>query len=185
MSFDKELHKAEKRITDLAKKAGDHPAITLNETAFVAREQAVDKIAEQVMLDKRYIRENLTVVTASKDELGWKSEIRARRRGVLLTRFGHKAVFGPRASGDGTKQVGIEGQIKPQKSFRANFFYIRLKGGATGIAKRAKPTGRENYRVLHGPSVSQVFDTVREDISDTVRKELEASLMKQLEKLYG
>jgi len=185
MSFDDEIKKAESNIRRLAKKAGDRSAAALVDASHKARDRAVNRIADQVLLDKSYIRQRIEVLAAKKDELGWSAEVRAFRRGVLLTRFAHTAVFGPRKSGDGQKQVGISGQITPQKSYRSSFFYIALKSGAMGIAKRTERTGRDNYKVLYGPSVSQVYASVREDIAGEVQLDLQQALQSQLEQLYG
>lgn len=185
MSFDDEIKKAESSIRELAQKVGDRSAAALAEASYKARDRAVDKIADQVLLDKSYIRQRIEVIAAKKDELGWSAEVRALRRGVLLSRFSHAPVFGPRKSGDGQKQVGVSGQITPQKSYRSSFFYIALKSGAMGIAKRTERTGRDNYKVLYGPSVSQVFTSVREDIAGEVQLDLQQAMQSQLEQLYG
>src|SRR5699024_12011727 len=104
----------------------------------------------------------------------------------LLIRFSYSQTFGPRKSGVGQKATGIKGRIKTNREYQSNFFLMPLKNSNTmGIAKRTKATGRDNYRVLHAPSVAQVFNTVREDISPEVIADIQKNLMRELEKLYG
>ncbi|MDV7398389.1 hypothetical protein RZS08_43695, partial [Arthrospira platensis SPKY1] len=69
--------------------------------------------------------------------------------------------------GQPEKKIGRGGDSKP--------FYIVLKGSrALGIARR---TSSGAIDVLHGPSLSQVFDDVRGDVLPDAGAELQAQLL--------
>ena len=72
----------------------------------------------------------------------------------------------PRRGKGSTKHGGVTGMVKPGRRYtEPKFFFIGLRGsGAKGIAVRTGQ-GRDAYKVLHGPSVSQVFQSVRNDIA--------------------
>lgn len=131
----------------------------INHTLGVTRTEASMEIRKQVKLKAGYVKDKLKIVRATVDKpMG---AIRTPTRGTLLTRYPHRAY---------TRKSGIGVQVKPVggKEHMPGAFFITFKNGVTGIAIRTKygpGLGRsEGVKVLYGPSVSQVFTDVKDDL---------------------
>lgn len=158
----------------IAQLGGKHSAVAiqtaLSDAAKFGRERSVSEISKQVALNKSYIGRHLRVFPPAQKGDSWEAGVQATRRGVLLSRFENRGIQVPKKHpkrGKGsTKHGGVTGMIKPGRRYaEPKFFYIGLRGsGAQGIAVRTGK-GRSAYKVLHGPSVSQVFQSVRNDLS--------------------
>lgn len=158
--------------------------VAINRAGPKVKTLAGRKIREQVSLKAAYVNDRLTFKRATRKDLS--GAIRTPSRGLLLSRFssepnvsnesiswikpppqpygGHYVRVKPGAP---EKKIGRGGDSKP--------FYIVLKGSrALGIARR---TASGSIDVLHGPSLSQVFNTVRDDVLPEAGKELEAQLL--------
>lgn len=141
-------------------KNGSHRAMAnaINHTLSVTRTEAGREIRNQVKLKAAYVRERLRVAKATVAKP--QGRISTPTRGLLLSRFDHRAY----AKG------GIGVQVKPTGGKRRmpGAFYITFANGVTAIAirtKRGPGLGRsEGLKVLYGPSVSQVFTDVKDDL---------------------
>ncbi len=162
-----------------AQLTGKHSAVALqtvlSDAAKHGRERAVSAIAGQVALGKPYIGRHLRVLPPAQKGDFLEAGVQATRRGVLLSRFENRGLLvpkkHPRRGKGSTKHGGVTGMIKPGRRYtEPKFFYISLRGsGATGIAVRTGK-GRSAYKVLQGPSVSQVFQSVRNDIAPELQE---------------
>lgn len=164
--------------------SADALRVAINKAAPKVKTSASRKIREQVSLKAAYVNERLTFKRATRKDLS--GAIRTPSRGLLLSRFatepnvanesiswvkpppapygGHYVKIKPSSP---EVKVGRAGDSKP--------FYIVLKGSrALGIARR-KADG--SIDVLHGPSLSQVFNTVRDDVLPEAGAELQAQLL--------
>lgn len=134
---------------------------TLNVAGSQTRTRAVDEIGRQLNLPRSYINNNLTVrerANITKPQV----IISAESRGILLNRFDAR-----QETRDG-KKAGVSVQVKAsgaRKTIRQGFF-IRLKNGVTGMARRTGK-GQGSFEILHGPSVSQAWQSVRENVEPT------------------
>jgi hypothetical protein len=196
--FEDDLRRAQARlraIPDLIEKA---QVKAINTATRKALTLAVNGIKSQVNLKSPYIRSNLKIyqkATTNKPE----GVLGAESRGVLLNRFDGqqivtKAKNAKRAKGDqlrgiaaGYKSKGVTVKVKAKggnKFFRG--FYVPLKNGngenAMGIAVRTG-SRKKDYKVLRGPSVSQVFQTVRNDIAEETRDIALSELLNELESI--
>ena len=130
----------------------------INHTLGVTRTEASKEIRKQVKLKAGYVREKLKVKRATINSLN--GAIRTPTRGTLLTRYPHRQY----KNGD----VGV--QVKPTggKKRMPGAFFIRFKNGVQAIAIRTQygpGLGRsEGLKVLYGPSTSQVFTDVKDDL---------------------
>lgn len=130
----------------------------INHTLGVTRTEASKEIRKQVKLKAGYVRDKLRVQRATVGRLN--GAIRTPTRGTLLTRYPHTRY----KNGD----MGV--QIKPTggKKRMPGAFFIRFANGVQGIAIRTKygpGLGRsEGLKVLYGPSTSQVFTDVKDDL---------------------
>jgi hypothetical protein len=109
----------------------------------------------------------------------------------LLTRFSTDT----RIAGNGDKfqffktpdipKQGIRVKVKPSggaKGFGSSFFYMILPNSRALAIARRKPNGQTGpkggrYDILYGPSLSQVFNTVRDDVLPEASNEFQAQLL--------
>lgn len=161
---------------------------SINRTATKVRTQASKKIGQEVALKAGYIKDKLKITKASRNKEY--AIVFATKRGVLLSRFAPKQLL-KKAKQGGKKYAGISikvGRKKPRKKMRGAFL-IKLKNSNTmGVAYRKKGAkGRKNYEVLHGPSVSQVWDNVKDnmkkDIQDWYYKTATHEIGRELKKI--
>ena len=164
--------------------------IAINRAAPKARTQAGRAVRQQVRLAAAYVNERLVVNKATREKLS--GSLRTPSRGLLLSRFSTD----PQISGEKVSWIkpppvpagGISVKVKPTggskivkggEGLASKPFFMVLRGGQLGIVARAKVLGPRggNILVLHGPSLSQVFDDVRDDILPTAFAEYEAQLL--------
>lgn len=156
----------------------------LNSSAQKLRLRAIDEITKRVALSRKYVDDRLLFFPATKDRP--ESRILAASRGVLLTRFKYQVLRAPNKTKKGTKPAGITGRIVPSRIYtEPKFFRLTLKGsGAPGIAVRTGK-GRNAIKVLHGPSVSQVFRMTLPDLSAEWSAQLEQKFLFIVDRIYG
>lgn len=150
----------------------------INAEAARGRTLASRKIREQIGLKAAYVNEKLKIRRATANNLV--AEISTPKRGLLLTRFANRQLT---VRG---RKAGVAVRVKPQGSFKKmpKAFYIRLRAGAEpgwneGIALRDAATNK--VKVLHGPSISQVFNTVREDVAPELLEKYRATLAREIQ----
>lgn len=160
----------------------DAVRIAINKAAPKVRTRSSSAIRGQVRLTAAYVRERLTIRKAFRSSLT--GAVQTPARGLLLSRFSTD----PLIAGDRVGWIkppavparGIQVKVKPDGDTRAvggKPFYIVLKNsGALGIARRTG-TGRSSIEVLYGPSLSQVFSTVRADVLPAAADEYQAQLV--------
>lgn len=133
-------------------------ASAINHTLGVTRTEASREIRNQVKLKAAYVNERLRLQRASIAKP--QGRITTPTRGILLSRYDNRQY----ANGD----IGV--QVKPTggKKRMPNAFYITFANGVKAIAIRTMSgpgLGRsEGIKVLYGPSVSQVFTDVKDDL---------------------
>lgn len=162
-----------------------------------ARTEGSREIARQVNLTKKYIDQRLTIRQfANLSRL--EGVVAGRVRPTSLRRFGAK-----QATRKG-KSAGVRVRVKRGGSkLMRRAFLINLKRGTgtldsynQGIAIRLKEgesiegkkvpfdkEGDPGLFILYGPSVDQVFDTVRDDIHPGIEKEMTAEFSRQWARL--
>lgn len=159
----------------------DAMRIAINKTAPKIRTLSSVKIREQVRLSAAYVKDKLTIRRATRAKLS--AAISTPKRGLLLTKFSTDA----QAASDGIRWLrppaappgGIRVKVKPGGATKkvspgagSKPFYIVLRdSGALGIARR-NSRHRNDIDVLHGPSLSQVFRSVRGDVTPEAGAEL-------------
>ena len=135
----------------------------INHTLKVVRTEASVEIRKQVKLKAGYVAGKdgkLKIISATTSKLH--GAIQAPTRGTLLTRYPHRQYV----------KGGIGVQVKPSggKQKMPSAFFITLGNGVQAIAVRTKwgpGLGRsEGLKVLYGPSVSQVFTDVKDDLQE-------------------
>lgn len=161
--------------------------IAINKTAPKIRTLSSVKIREQVRLSASYVKDKMTIRKATKASLS--GSINTPKRGLLLSKFSTDATI----ASDGVRWIrpplvpsgGIRVKVKPSGSTKTvsngaagdKPFYIILKDSrALGIARR-KSRYRNDIEVLHGPSLSQVFDDVRGDVMPEASAEMTRQML--------
>ncbi|MCE7521960.1 hypothetical protein [Alloalcanivorax xenomutans] len=159
----------------------------LDAGAKAGRELTIRRIGQGLALERSYIARHLRATSAVQKGDSWEARIQATRRGVLLTRFPYRQLRAANRSKSGTKRAGISGEIvRGRRYTQPRFFAIpKLRGsGATGIAVRTGK-GRNAYKVLRGPSVSQAFQLHRTDLSDELQRELAQQYVQRVRAIYS
>lgn len=166
------------KFSDGAKRAH---ARSLNQTATKAKTEASKDIRKQIRLNAAYAKSLLAITKASQKKL--QSKVSTPYRGLLLSRFSTDS----RIAGDKTSWLkpppiparGIKVKVKPDggaKAFDGDSeivgkpFYMVLPGtaGKVAIVGRKRKLGSEGgeIKVFYGPSLSQVFTDVKEQVGD-------------------
>lgn len=161
--------------------------VAINKTVPRVKTLSSSRIREQVRLSASHVGDRLEVRKASRAKLS--GSISTPSRGLLLSRFStDPLIAGDRVGWIRPPEVparGIRVKVKPggaakpvtgDPDTKGSPFYVVLNGGQNiGIAARLKGE-RRKFKVFSGPSLSQVFDTVRDDVlpqaSDIYRAQL-------------
>lgn len=157
--------------------------VAINQAGPKVRTAAGRAIREQVNLKAAYVNDRLTFKRATRANLS--GAITTPSRGLLLSRFSTEPNVAnesiswikppPAPYGGHYVRVKPGAQVKIGRGGGSKPFYIVLKGSrALGIARRTSSGGID---VLHGPSLSQVFDTVRDDVLPVAGQALQEELL--------
>lgn len=165
--------------------------IAINKSAPKVRTLASREIRSQVRLQASYINERLKIVRATRSSLS--GAIRTPMRGLLLSRFSTDAEIArdnkswikpppvpPRGIRVKVKPRGANLVFQGDSDAASKPFYLVLKNShALGIATRRKTPGPKggSLKVYHGPSLSQVFNTVRNDVLPEASAEYQSQLL--------
>lgn len=178
VEFDQEqLRNVRERLDYIANGATKAMFRSLNKTANKARTVGSQEIRKQVNLSAAKVKEKLR---GPSDGFAYKansrslvSRVSAESRGLRMDNF-LVSLF-PYRAGRPTGPIRVK--VKPSGSAKtiSDAFFVKAKNsGGYLIAVRNEilrsqgmktSLGRLPYTVLQGPSVSQVFNTVRNDIS--------------------
>lgn len=186
---------AYRSLEDIPEKLISAATRAINRTTERARTASGREIRKQVNLPARYVSDNLFTGQAATSER-LERELVGRFRPVSLARFAKGTPESTRKAG------GVNVAIKPgAASFMKRAFLVRLRGtggdtGANaniGLAIRLRPgetirnkkltiaTTKSGLTLLYGPSVDQLFQTVRDDIAPDTAEFLEREFLRLVE----
>lgn len=163
----------------------DAVRVAINKTGPKARTLSSKAIRGQVRLKAGYVNQRLKFVRATKARLTGK--IAAPRRGVLMSRYSTDTqISGDKVSWVSRPPVpprGIKVKIKPDQppklvsggsDIEGKPWYLVLKNSGrvaiAGLRKSPGPSGGM-IKVFHSPSLSQVFEDVKDDVQPEVGAE--------------
>lgn len=165
--------------------------VAINKAAPKVRTAASSAIREQVRLKAAYVRDRLTIRRATRRNLS--GAISTPTRGILLSRFSTDTMIAdtsiswisaPKVSSTGVrvkvKPTGTASTLSGHPEIDGKPFYLVLRNSrALAIAGRRKTSGPQGgkFKVFYGPSVSQVFNTVRDDVLPQASAEFQAQLL--------
>lgn len=174
----------------------------INSTLKRSKPKAVRAVRAQVALPRAYVDERMREIPATKDRL--EGRLATPKRGLLLSRFNFverlltrrrtRTRKGKGKKGESYKaRAGIRVQVKPSggKKLMPGAFLIRLRRGKelgtdVGIAiRKRRAKGRSNYTVRHGPSLSQVFFDVRDEIKPELKRDFERTFSYLLKREFN
>ena len=162
----------------------------VNRVASKTRTAASKAIRQQVKLPASYVNQNLTVTkkaTITQPE----AVISGRKRPTRLARYGAKQMtrVARGAAGDmvrgiasGRKQAGVSVAVRKggaRKKMRKAFLIPLNGSGEMGVFVRTG-RGKKDIKHLYGPSVDQVFNSVRNDLKPEIRRNLVSEYQAQL-----
>lgn len=166
----------------------------LNATAKKARTEGSKAIRKEVNLKASYVNSRLTIRKATFRNL--QSKVITPNRGLLLSRFSTNAqVRNENISWIKPPQVpkrGIKVKVSPgggsktitgDPETKGQPFYIALNNGRAAIAARRKQLGPRGgkLKVFYGPSLSQVFNNVVDDLRGPLAEYQEEQVSKQID----
>lgn len=156
----------------------------INKTTRRTRTEASRQIRNQIRLKASYLNQEdrLSMKFARAGKL--EGRISGRDRPTSLARFVTNKSGSVRDMNRRFRRSGARIQVKPGATRVARkAFAVPLRGGNVGLAIRTKggPPQRaykpkklsDNVYLLYGPSIDQVFSTVREDLEDDAAEFLE------------
>lgn len=148
---------------------------TLNQSAEVSLADGINAIAAQANIPKSKIRQKLKVRRSAKTS-NLEVIVGAQSRGTGLRNFGALQAHKPGK----TKHVvpgGVSVRVKPNgaRKLLPKAFFVQLNNGNQHLAIRSNRY-RHGFEVLYGPSVSQIFKTVRYEVQENPTELLERFL---------
>lgn len=182
---------AQERLDHIKNGAARALSRALNKTASKAKTIASRAIRNQINLSAAYVRENLKgpasgfAYKATVNKLT--ARLSASKRGVLLYQFSTNSVA---ATGRPPEQIKV--RVKPGRSVAIlSAFWVRTKGSnkLTPAVRNSvlrqlnmtRTTDSGSFTVLHGPSLSQVFNTVKDDIGGDMNQTLTDNFAHEME----
>lgn len=202
MSIDIRGDDAAKRM--LAELSGIYPKVVyraINKTVDKGKTLVSRKVRDELNLSAAYVGGRLSTSKASETNLTGK--ISAEKRGILLSRFsssrltvkarsdvrylkGYPALsdssvsYAAITAGRRLQQMSLKVSASGGRN-KGKFFALKLRGsGAIGLAVRTG-TGKNDYEVKYGPSVSQVFNTLKPVLEPLMAAEYQAQFASQLD----
>jgi len=172
-----QIQAVRERLAHIVNGAERAMARALNRTASKAKTLSSRAIRNEVNLSAAYVRDNLKGPANGAAFKAFPGKLSARlstpKRGILLRNF----VTNSTPSGPGRPATPIRVRVKavgPTEVLRSGFYIKTQASNAITPAVRNEVLRQLNmkqkldsgpYTVLHGPSLSQVFASVKDDIS--------------------
>lgn len=191
-----QLQDAQERLSHIKNGAARALSRALNKTASKAKTIASRAIRDQINLSAAYVRQNLRGPANGFDYKATVNKLTARisasKRGVLLYQFSTNSV-----AATGRPPAPIKVKIKPGESpiVISSAFWVRTKGSnkLTPAVRNSvlrqlnmtRTTDSGSFTVLHGPSLSQVFSTVKGDIDGDMSQVLTDNFTHEMEWLLN
>lgn len=194
------LHQFETYVRSFPEITKQAAMMAINDAARKGRSLAKDAIMDQVNFPNGYLgneKSGRLRINNFANERNLFASIKGRFDPTSLVRFvQNQSTLMRKGSSDG-KIVGrgsARVSVKPGSTTIIDRAYLmRLKNGNVGFAYRpgkggmtntraAKPIGSGWY-LLYGPSVNQVFNTVRDDIAPTIANTLSSEFDRQFRRL--
>lgn len=193
-----QLAEAQERLAYLQNGANRALARALNRTASKGKTLASREIRKQIRLSAADVRERLQGPANRFDCKATASRLTAKistpQRGIRLDNFLVSAT--PTRTGRPAAPVRV--QVKPAGGAKTieSAWFVRAKNSGgylivvdndvlRRLGMKEKISGNLPYSALYGPSLSQVFASVKDDISEDLQTALAANLQHEMEWLLN
>lgn len=164
---------------------------TINAVVPNVRELAIERITDQVALTKTYVRGRL-YVSQRANNTDPTAVISGRVRSTQLRRYQGTQLYAAAKLPGKKRLAGTSVRVKTGNgaSVLKHTWIIKLKYGEVdakagltmGIAERTG-SGRNDYKILYGPSVDQVWRGVKDEITPDIELMLEDEWRRQMRDL--
>ena len=188
-----------KSFPEITRKAA---SLAINDSARRARSMSKKEIMKQVAFKSSYLggeRSSRLSITDYAKENNLQAKISGRFEPTSLVQFlqNKSSMLGNPGKGFVVGKGKARLRIKPGGITAVDqAFLLRLKNGNMGFAVRSETgnihgstkqyrIGKTNLFLLYGPSVNQVFNTVREDVSVPVAGYLAGEFDRQFKRLIN
>jgi len=182
------LDDAKRQLAELTDSSRAALCRAINAVANDTRDLAVQEIIKQVALTASYVKGRLIITQRAKVD-DPTAVISGRVRSTQLRRYQGKQLYtraklpGKRRLAGTSVKVKAGGGTKVLKHawiMKLKYGEVDARMGLTqGIVQRTGPD-RNDYRVLYGPSVDQVWNDVREDVKPLISDKLAEEFLRQL-----
>lgn len=132
---------------------------TLNELSNQTEQAAAKSILAQLNLSKAYVNNKITVEKSSAKTLI--AKVRTEKRGLSLARFNATQLYKK------GRRSGVSVRVKRRAKKIPKAFMFKGKNNNKLMAIR-QGKGKNNFKVLYGPSVSQVFNTFHDPLYEKI-----------------
>jgi hypothetical protein len=185
---------AQRSLSDIPKDTQRNALRAVNKMAQRARAEGSRQIRSQVAFTAGYLNQNERFTFKAARSLDDEAVVAARVRPTSLARF-------VTSGKPGNSKTGVRVKVSPDRAIRSRkMFLIRLRAGDEltetkfnlGLAIRLKEGETISNKIkmvqmskglylLYGPSISQVFQTVAEDMAPEVAADVEAEFLRLME----
>jgi hypothetical protein len=163
----------------------------INKTARRARTAAKRAMKEQIAFPPSYVNDSRFMVSPARSGR-LEAKVSARDRPTSLARFVTNMSGSAKESNRKFRRLGARIRVKPGATrVGRHVFAIPLRNGNIGLAVRTNggPPSRahkpkrlsDNVYLLYGPSVDQVFKSVRDDIDQDAGDYLEREFLRLMD----
>ena len=169
------LKETEQFLRSLSSSTKQALSNTLTDLAELGKAEATTSVLSQLNLTKAYVNDKFDITKSNNNSLT--AKIRTEKRGLSLASFNAKQLF------KGKRRSGVSVNVNRKAKKIPKGFMLTGKNNNKLIAIR-QGKGRNNFKVLYGPSVSQVFtnfhDPITKKITDNFGNRFEQQLSRML-----
>lgn len=151
---------------------------TLNELAINVEKKSISLITGELNLSAPFVKSKFTIEKSDARTLI--AKVRAKKRGLLLSHFEAEQLWSTKKGK--RLRSGVRVKVKRSKKTMKKAFLIKGKNGKQLVAIR-QGKGRNNFKVLYGPSASQAFDTFSPPLEKTAYDDFDTVFGQELAQL--
>ena len=154
---------------------------TVNRGITRARTRMQRIIRDEVTLRQGYVLENLRIAPAS--EARPEAKLSSPGKDVLLARYGIRSQSLARFVGKKPAEgIPVDVGTRQGRKYLRHAFVIVKNGVELIVTRRRAAAGaRAKLRARYGPSVDQIFDTVRDEVADDAQQWATAEMQRRIQ----
>lgn len=169
------LDEAELFLRNLGKTSRTIFSNTLNELANSAEKKAVGLITTELNLDEPFAKSKFSIDKSDAKTLT--AKVSTPKKGLLLSHFEAEQLWENKQGK--RNRTGVRVKVKQNKKTIKKAFMLKGKNGKQLVAIR-QGKGKNNFKVLYGPSTSQAFDTFHDPLEQEMFDDFEKIFAQEL-----